>query len=104
MEITERPCPPGPATIQAKAVRLLAEGRIVQAASPVTEFHVEGDTPGSVYRVFVGPRTAVCTCPARAVPCSHLEAVLRRLTAAPDVLGLLDAAIARRRASGPVPR
>ncbi len=80
--------------ISTKVVRLLSEGRVRPAVAPVEEFHVDGDTPGSRYHVFIGAHTAFCTCPASGV-CSHLAAARTWASASAEEKALMVEALQR---------
>lgn len=58
---------------QAKATRLLAEGRVTPHTAPVWVFDVYGDT--GRYVTVVGAHVATCSCPAT-TRCSHIEAAV----------------------------
>lgn len=77
-----------------KAIRLLAEGR-VQPNGTVQEFKIHGD--GGVYTAFLGPHTAVCTCPARR-RCKHLDAAAAWIAESDEERGLMQQAVAERQA------
>lgn len=81
--------------VSPKALKLLAEGRIVPAADPVQEFVVDGEH--GRYRVFVGPHTQVCTCPSR-VRCSHIESAVAWVTASDAERALMVEALGERKA------
>lgn len=81
--------------ISAKAVRLLAEGRVKPDPSPVQVFHVEGDH--GTYTVAVGAHVQLCSCPATG-SCSHIVAACQRLWASPDEVALMDDLVAARQA------
>lgn len=59
--------------IEAKAARLLAEGRVTPETAPTWTFHVEGDT--GQYVTVVGAHVAICTCPS-SKRCAHIEAAV----------------------------
>lgn len=65
-------------SVQDKAARLLAEGR-VGPHEGCRSFTVEGDS--ATYVVVVGPDVAFCSCPATTSGCSHLIAARRWLAA-----------------------
>jgi hypothetical protein len=82
-------------SVSEKAVRLLAEGRIEPAPAPVREFIADGDH--GRYRVFVGPHTSVCTCPAT-VRCSHIEGAVAWVNASDAERALMLQALGERKA------
>jgi hypothetical protein len=57
--------------MNAKAERLLAEGRVDPINEEVRRFRVEGDT--GIYDVILSPSFRYCSCPATA-DCSHVRA------------------------------
>lgn len=82
-------------TFEEKTLRLLAEGRVEPDPAPAQVFRVTGDH--GIYTVVAGAHIALCTCPATA-RCTHIEAVVARMTATETELALMDAALEMRRA------
>lgn len=88
-----------PAAPSSKAMKLLAEGRVVpDTAPPPSLFWVDGDTPGSRYAVVVGAHVALCSCPSPRNDCSHVTAAAARVNASEGALALMDEALALRKA------
>ncbi len=84
---------------QAKATRLLAEGRVrPDIAIQPSVFHVEGDT--SRYVTVVGAHVRMCSCEhwrARMTDCSHIEAAVTFVNATDEERTLIDQCIRNRR-------
>lgn len=82
-------------SVQTKAVRLLAQGRVAPDPEPAQVFRVAGDH--GAYTVIVGPHVALCTCPA-STRCSHVEAAVLWANARPEDRALLEDALEARKA------
>lgn len=82
-------------SVQAKAQRLLCEGRVSPDSAPAHVYRVEGDH--GTYIVVVGPHVALCSCPS-ASRCSHIEAAVEWEWADEATRVLLQRAVGHRRA------
>ena len=86
---------------EAKAARLLAEGRVRPDLGPAPSvFHVHGDT--GRYVVVVGAHVRMCSCEhwrARMTDCSHIEAAVTFVNATDDQRTLIDECIKKARAA-----